>query len=204
MKRKAKSSWAARSGCLTVWSLFCQLGFLISGFGNDSAAPPVGSAPVTRTFYVTGVECGACVYLVQMAASECGGVLKAEVFQAADNFANITFDPRIVSEQQIAQAIRDGMPLHGTPYLSRLRLRINGYAEHFSAVEQLFQRWRDSIQYEVVDRTKGEVLLQFLPMRKTDGPEVASGWDFRSFEAAFKAAFPSEMKLEVVEEKTPN
>ena len=180
------------------------VGFSLSGFGNSPETAPVPTPPVTRTFYVSGVECGACVYLVQMAASECKGVLKAEVFQAADQFANITFDPRLVSEHQIAQAIREAMPVHGTPYLSRLRLRISGLSEHFAAVESLLQRWRDSVQYEVVDWAKGEVLLHFLPLLKAQRPDTVSGWNFKAFEAVFKSALPSQVSLEIAGEKTPN
>ncbi len=161
------------------------------------------SGAVTRTFYVTGVECGACVYLVQLSASECKGVLKADVVQTADNFANVTFNPRMVSEHQIAQAIRDAMPLHGTPYLARLKVRVDGYSKHAAALDALFQNWRHWVQWEVVDAGKGELVVHFLPLELNAPRSGPVGWSVSEFREALRSVLPTGAQIECTEEKTP-
>ena len=174
---------------------------LASGWFSDNHAGSPGA--VTRTFYVTGVECGACVYLVQLSASERKGVLKADVEQTADSYANVTFDPRLVSEHQIAQAIREAMPLHGPPYLARLKLRVGQYAKHAAAVASLFERWRDWVQCEVLDRTKGELMVHFLPLEAGAAQNGASGWSAAKLRAALQTSLPAGVSVEFVEEKPP-
>ncbi|OYW77095.1 MAG: hypothetical protein B7Z37_05470 [Verrucomicrobia bacterium 12-59-8] len=63
----------------------------------------------TVTFYISGVECGSCVYVVQQSISETKGVSDATVVQVIDNYANVVFDPKVVSEHQIAQAVREAL-----------------------------------------------------------------------------------------------
>jgi copper chaperone CopZ len=168
------------------------------GFSKTHAAPP---GPVTRTFYVTGVECGACVYLVQLSASERKGVLKAEVEQTADSYANVTFDPGIVSEHQIAQAIREAMPLHGAPYLARLKMRVGQYAVHAAAVALVFERWRDLVRWEVLDEAKGELLVHFLPLETGPAQTGAVGWSTVELLRALQGGLPDGVTVKFVEEK---
>ena len=82
--------------CITLASIF-----LLPSFVRAEDKPQ----PVTRTFYVAGVECGSCVYVVQQSVSETKGVSDAMVLQVIDNYANVTFDPKVVSDHQIAQAV---------------------------------------------------------------------------------------------------
>lgn len=52
------------------------------------------------------------------------GIQDVTVVQIIDNYANVTFDPAVVSDQQIAQAVREAYPLHGMPYLATLKLSV--------------------------------------------------------------------------------
>ena len=178
---------------LCLLFLFSQMGG-VTVFAGDSAV-------LTRTFYVAGVECGACVYLVQVAASECKGVLKADVVQTVDNYANVTFDPRLISEHQIAQAIRDAMPLHGTPYLARLKLRVGEYSKHAAALDALFQKWRDWVRWEVLDAAKGEMGVHFLPLQTAPAGTGPGGWSTQQFQSALTAALPTGVSVQFIEEK---
>jgi copper chaperone CopZ len=182
----------------SVFSLF----LLLAGglFFETRAEPPLS---VTRTFYVTGVECGACVYLVQLAASECKGVLRADVEQTADSYANVTFDPRLVSEQQIAQSIRGAMSLHGAPYLARLKIRVAEYAKHAAAMGLLFEQWRELVQCEVLDAAKGELMVHLLPLKVEASLGGAAGWSGTQFFAALKSGLPAAAVVEFAEEKAP-
>ena len=168
---------------------------------SEVSAGPPGS--VTRTFYVTGIECGACIYLVQLSASERKGVLKADVEQTADSYANVTFDPLLVSEHQIAQAIREAMPLHGSPYQARLKVRVGQYAKHAAAVALLFERWRAWVRCEVLDEGKGELLVHFLPLQTGSAQTGATGWSAAVFREALQTGLPAGVPVEFVEEKPP-
>lgn len=172
---------------------------LAAGQFSGTLAEPVGT--VTRTFYVTGVECGACVYLVQLSASERKGVVKADVVQTAENYANVTFNPRLVSEHQIAQAIREAMPLHGAPYLARLKVRVGEYARHAAALDALFQQWGGLVQCEVLDRSKGELMVHFLPLETRASQTGPGGWSAEQLRAALRTGLPAGATVEFVVEK---
>ncbi|MBE2287298.1 MAG: heavy-metal-associated domain-containing protein [Prosthecobacter sp.] len=163
---------------------------LIVAFSSVRAAEPV-----TRTFYVSGIECGSCVYMVQQSVAETKGVQDVTVIQIIDGYANVTFDPAVVSDQQIAQAVREAYPLHGMPYLATLKLSVTDYAAKAAKVEALFAAWKDALKLEVIDKAKGEVLVHFLPLeadKKKAGPQ---GWRFTQLvEAAKKEGV--EFKLE--------
>lgn len=142
--------------------------------------------PVTRTFYVSGVECGSCVYVVQQAVGEAKGVSDVTVVQVIDNYANVTFDPRVVSEHQIAQAVREALPIHGMPYLATLKMFIPDYIKNAAKVEAVFAGWKDGVEIEPVNKAKGELVLHFLPLKadpKKTGPQ---GWNLAQFTEAMK------------------
>lgn len=148
------------------------------------------------TFYVSGVECGSCVYIVQQSISETKGVADATVLQMIDAYANVAFDPKKVSEHQIAQAVREALPIHGKPYLATLKLHVPDYAKHAAKVEGLFARWKDWVELETVDKSKGELLIHFHELRidpKKTGPQ---GWSLAQFAAAMKSPAPNGLGLD--------
>lgn len=155
----------------------------------------------TVTFYVSGVECGSCVYVVQQSISETKGVSDATVVQVIDTYANVVFDPKAVSEHQIAQAVREALPIHGMPYLATLKLHVPDYAKHASKVDGLFARWKGWVELETVDKTKGELLIHFNELKidaKKTGPQ---GWSLAQFTAAMKSPEPNGLGLDFTLEK---
>jgi len=147
-----------------------------------SAADPV----VTRTFYVSGVECGSCVYMVQQSIGETKGVEDVQVVQIIDNYAQVTFNPKRVSDQQIAQAVREAIPLHGTPYLATLRVRMPDYAKHKAAVDKLFTGWKGSVTLVPSLEVKDEFTIHFEPL-KADGKKAEpQGWSLAAFTEAMQ------------------
>lgn len=148
------------------------------------------------TFYVSGVECGSCVYIVQQSISETKGVADAAVVQMIDAYANVVFDPKVSSEHQIAQAVREALPIHGKPYLATLKLHVPDYAKHAAKVDGLFARWKDWVELETVDKSKGELLIHFHELRidpKKTGPQ---GWSLAQFAAAMKSPKPKGLGLD--------
>lgn len=144
--------------------------------------------PVTRTFYVSGVECGSCVYVVQQSVSETKGVSDAMVVQVIDNYANVTFDPKVVSDHQIAQAVREALPIHGMPYLAMLKMKVADFATNEPKVKALFSGWKKWVEVEAVDKAKGEVLLHFLPLEADEKKAGPQGWRMELLTEAAKKA----------------
>lgn len=138
----------------------------------------------TRTFYISGIECGSCVYMVQQSIAETKGVVNVTVVQAIGNYASVTFDPKAVSDQQIAQAVREAYPLHGMPYLASLKLSVANYASNASRVESLFYEWRKFLKLEVVDKAKGTLLVHFLPLEVDKKKASPRGWSLAQLEEA--------------------
>ncbi len=76
---------------LLMKSMRLVLTILLIAF--DSLCAAEKPQTITRTFYVTGVECGSCVYVVQQSVSETKGVSDVTLVQMVDNYAKVTFDP---------------------------------------------------------------------------------------------------------------
>ena len=152
--------------------------------------------PVTRTFYVTGVECGSCVYAVQQSVGETKGVSDVAVVQVIDSFANVTFDPQVVSEHQIAQAVREAYPLHGMPYLTTLKLRLPDYAKHAAKADAVLSRWKDWITVKPVNQAKGEFEIHFLSLKADEKKTGPQGWSLAEFSAALKTSLGLAFTLE--------
>ena len=130
----------------------------------------------TLTFYVTGVECPGCVYSVNYSISQLKSVSDVTAGQFIENYANVTFDPKVVSIHQIAQAVTEAAPLHGVPYQATMKLFIPDYAKEQNSrkVDALFARWKALVEVETVDRASGEFLIHFQPLKmdaKKAGPQ---------------------------------
>ncbi len=142
--------------------------------------------PVTRTFYVTGVECGSCVYMVQQSITETKGVEDATVIQLIDAYANVTYDAQRLTEHQIAQAVREAIPLHGQPYLATLKLKMPTYAAHASEVDAAFAAWKDIVWLETTDKAKGELTIHFHELKADAKKAGPRGWTLAQLDAVLK------------------
>lgn len=158
------------------------LALLIAATSTLSAADPL----VTRTFYVSGVECGSCVYMVQQSIGETKGVEDVQVVQIIDNYAQVTFNPKRVSDHQIAQAVREAIPLHGTPYLATLRVKMPDYAKHKTAVDRLFAGWKGSVTLVPSLEVKDEFTIHFEPLKVESKKSEPQGWSLAKFTETLK------------------
>lgn len=163
-------------------SSFRLFALVIAATSVLSAADPV----VTRTFYVSGVECGSCVYMVQQSIGETKGVEDVQVEQIIDNYAQVTFNPKRVSDHQIAQAVREAIPLHGTPYLATLRVKVPDYAKHKAAIDQLFAGWKGSVTLVPSLEVKDEFTIHFEPLKADAKKAEPQGWSLAAFTEAMK------------------
>jgi copper chaperone CopZ len=157
------------------------LSLLISTLG--AADKPTS---VTRTFYVSGVECGSCVYMVQQSISEVKGVEDVTVVQILDNYANVTYNPATLSEHQVAQAVRKAIPLHGTPYLATLRINVPEYPKHASKLKELFARWKSQVTAVPSLEFKNQLVIHFEDLKFDEKKSGPQGWTFDAFSEAMK------------------
>ncbi len=177
--------------------------FLIEGGGAEPKEKPAPSTPATLTFFLTGVECPACVYAVNDSIRQVDGVEEIIEGQDSDFFSKVTFDPSRASAHRIAQAVREAFPLHGEPYQAWLRLRIPDYArgDNTAKVDALLKRWKDRIRAEITDRNEGEITLHFLLLPESEdqassAPEKAlDGWRHDQFFEALTRPAPDGLGL---------
>jgi copper chaperone CopZ len=138
--------------------------------------------PVTRTFYVSGVECGSCVYM-----TETKGVSDATVIQLIDAYANVTFDPSALTEHQVAAAVSGATPLHGKPYLASLKLRVTDFPKHAAKIQAAFAAWKDEVWLDVLDRAQGELEIHFHDFKTAPTKPGPRGWSLSQLDATLKA-----------------
>jgi copper chaperone CopZ len=186
------------------------------GLGVTLKAADGEGALVKQTFYISGLECGSCVYMAQQALTETAGVAGVEVVQMLDSYAKVVYDPKRLSEHQIAQAVREAIPLHGMPYLASLKVRIPRYAEgaNKARVQALFETWKKWLEVDVMDEREGELVIHFLPLagRAAAGEEAKpealgkakaepgvkdpKGWSLALLDEALSAPAPKGLGLE--------
>ncbi len=124
-----------------------------------AADKPAPAKEANTVFVISGLECGSCVYMVQNQLANTDGINEVEVLQGLEGFARVKFDPKRLSEHQIAQAVREAPGLHGMPYIASMKLRVPGFSQHAAKVKALFEKWKPMIELEVWD--EGRVTSSF-------------------------------------------
>jgi copper chaperone CopZ len=177
-------------------------GIAVGSLVGVAAADPL---PVTRTLYVSGLECGGCTYLVQQALSETKGVsaVAVEVVPSADNYVLVTFDATRLSEQRLAHLVREALPLHGTPYVATLRLRFSQLDRDWPLVESVMERWQGRARLEKLDSGGGQVAVHFGVPSPQEKGAVSLEWSVGAFREALnsRGAEGRAVSFEVVQEK---
>jgi len=144
-----------------------------------SCASTLGAADKMTTFQVEGMECASCVYMVQLSVKEAKGVKEAAVDQGfLGGTAKVRYDPKQVSEHQIAQAVRDAVQLHGMPYLATLQIHVKGFSDNDNAakIKSHFAKWSSHVDLVILDSAKGQLLIRFKPLEADATGTVPSGW----------------------------
>ena len=135
------------------------------------------SQPQTLTFYVTGMECGSCMAMITQSINEVKSV-KDVSLDIINGYANVTFDPRVASAHQIAQAVFNTMPVHGKPFVPSMKIRVPDYAKTGNAakVDEVLAKHPEWVEVELANKEKGEFVLYYNPLKvdaTKDGPQ---GW----------------------------
>ena len=130
----------------------------------------------TAAFMVSGLECGSCVYMVQHQLSQTPGIAEVEVLQGLEGFARVSYAPKVLSEHQIAQAVREAPGLHGMPYIASMKLRIPGFSQKADRVKALFEKWRTWVELVVLDAQAGEIIVNFHELKKDAQGAFPRSW----------------------------
>ena len=157
---------------------FCCLAALsFSASAAEKAAP--APHPTTQTFYISNVECDACVASITESIRKVGSVTKVEGLTPASGYANVSFDSHKDSFHQIAQAVADAAPAKGKKYVATMKLRVPDYAKGDNAakVDAVYAKSKDLVKVEATNREKGEFLLSFLPLTVDSKKMGPQGWN---------------------------
>lgn len=162
-----------------------------------SAVPPPGTQTETDTltFFVSGLECAACTESVRQSIYGLDGIQKVLMREGLEGYATVTFATETVSAQQIAQAVYDAPPLHGTPYEASLKIRVPAYVKPDQAakVDALIATQKSAITAEPDWEAKDQLIIRFLPLEAMPTPKTrtAQGWRHESLSETLHEPAPT-------------
>ena len=151
---------------LAVWALLLPLTLRAA----DSPAP------AKTSFTFAGRACGSCVYMVLTQLTQTRGISEVEVLQGVESFACVSYDPKVITEHQIAQTVRDTAALHGMPYIASMKLRVPGFSQHAAQVKALFEKWKPAVELVVWDEHAGELIVNFAELQRDAKLVLPRGW----------------------------
>jgi copper chaperone CopZ len=142
---------------------------------KKKAPGPNDPVPSTKTFFIAGVKTDADVQAIIAAASRVKSVDAVAELTPTSGFANISFDHRAVTHQQIAQAIREA----GSFEVS-FKFLVPEYTkgDHAAKIDAVFARVAKRVKVETLDREKGSFVLHFLPFTPEPGQPQGTGFNF--------------------------
>lgn len=172
-----------------VPALFCL--FLL--MACRPARPVVSARSETLTFFVSGLECVACAESVRQSISGLEGIRSIRMREGIEGYAQVCFAPEAVTAQQIAQAVHDATPLHGTPYEACLRLQLPGQDLpcEKTGVKALLANQKHAIEAEPYWDAADQILLRFLPLEGGAALRGAHGWSHEKLSQALRQPAPA-------------
>ena len=155
------------------------------------------AGPVATTFYINEVKCSSCASSIDESLRKLPTVTKVDDLSESSGLAVITFDPKVVSHHQVAQAIFAAAPVHGEPYVATLKFAVAEYAKGDNAakVDAVFAKHKSQVRVEVKNRARGEFLLHFEPLAGTAGKKGPQGWALDAFREAITEPAPKGLGL---------
>ena len=133
-------------------------------------------APAKAVFVISGLECGSCVYMVQTQLTQTRGISEVEVLQGIEGLARVSYDPKVITEHQIAQSVRDTSALHGMPYIASMKLRVPDFSKYAAKVKALFEKWKPTVELVVWNEREGELIVNFTELERDAKLVLPRGW----------------------------
>ncbi|MFA6546872.1 MAG: heavy-metal-associated domain-containing protein [Limisphaerales bacterium] len=163
--------------------------------------------PTTQTFFVSGVQCDACVGNITESIRKVKSVTKVEGLTSGSGYVNVSFDSHRDSFHQVAQAIAAATPAHSQKYAATMKIKIPDYAKGDNAakVDGVFAKSKDTVTVKTIDKDKGEFEISFLPLTVDAGKESPQGWNGGRFGHPIHDAPPKGLGLafSIVREGAP-
>lgn len=166
---------------------------LLTALALALAALPLRAAdkagPVTATFHINEVKCSTCANSIDESLRKLATVTKVDDLSESSGFAVVTFDAKVVSHHQVAQAIFAANPVHGEPYVATLKFSVPEYAKGDNAakVDALFAKHKSQVRVELKNKARGDFLLHFEPLAVDGGKKGPQGWTLDTFRAGLQA-----------------
>lgn len=152
-------------------------------------AADLQAGPVTATFHIQEVKCSTCANAIDESLRKLPAVKKVDDLSESSGFAVITFDAKVVSHHQVAQAIFTANPIHGEPYVPSLKFSVPEYAKADNAakVDALFAKHKSQVRVELKNKSRGDFVLHFEPLAVDGGKKGPQGWTHETFRAGLQA-----------------
>ncbi len=144
---------------------------------------PVEPHPTTQTYYISNVTSDQEVTRISEALQKVKSFANIKDLTPKTGYGNISFDSHVNSFHEIAQAIADAGPQNAKKHEVTMKLRVPDYAKGDNAakVDEVFAKQKADVTVECVDKTKGEFVLHFLPLKvdaTKQGPQGFNGGKF--------------------------
>jgi copper chaperone CopZ len=160
------------------------------------AETPAPAGPEILTFYVTGMECGTCQAMITQSLNEVKGVKDVDL-SIIGGYANVTFDPRLASVHQVAQAVLETQPVHGKPFVATLRIVMPDYVKpaNKARVDAVLARHPEWVRIEAAGKDKGEFVVSFNDVEMDASKSGPQGWCLEEFLHAIRDPAPAGLGL---------
>lgn len=177
----AGAGFASVGSMKTTSLLSLFLTCVVASVGAADKKKKADTSATTATFYISNVQCSSCVDAISGSVLKLKAVKEIDGLTGTSGYANVTFDPALVSHHEVANAIYKSAPVHGEAYVAGVKMRIPAYAKGDNAakIEAAFAKLKDKVEVKVVNKKDGELLVSFLQLKldpTKKGPQgVTSG-----------------------------
>ncbi len=164
-----------------------------------SAAEKRSGAAATVTFYINELKCSSCASSIEESVRKVPSVTKIEDLSESTGYARISFDPKVASYHQIAQAVFAAAPVHGDPYVASVKFTIPEYSKGGNAakVDAVFAQSKNDIRVECKNKKAGEFSLFFNPLTVSAAKKGPQGWNTDAFVQAISGPAPKGLGLKI-------
>jgi len=148
---------------LRVTVALLGLGLVASSMAAEKKAKGVlAPHPISKTFYVAGVNSAQQIDAINDAVAKLPSVTAVKELTPTSGYVRVDFDTHKIASHLVAQTIMDQGPFTVT-----LKFEIPEYANNCAKIDALFARLlkERQVKIDTVDATKGQFVLTYLPIK---------------------------------------
>jgi copper chaperone CopZ len=136
---------------------------------------------------LSNIECSGCAKAVRASLRELDGVNAAEVSEQTKR-AVVTYDPKQVTVQQLAEAVAATRPLRGKPYAAALLIRVERLNRATASRLAAACTSVNGVTLGEVDEKTGVVAVDFARLKSAEGAAGPAGVPADAVLQAIRAA----------------